>query len=213
MWHEWVDGSAYWVVRATAWVIQRLPLSLVLAFGKAAGTFAYFFNKRRRIAYVNLKSAFPGSTLSEKRSWIREAFQNLAMNGIEVMRFPVMDELYAKRFVKHHNYDIYLKHQQGKKGVILLTAHLGNWELSQAVEGMRGRPMTVLARRQKYRRLDGLLNSFREHHGSVSIGRGAGIRDVIQGLRAGGCVGILADQSGGDDGIWLKFFGHWAGIP
>lgn len=213
MFHNLLDWTACLFVRGTAWVVQRLPLRAALALGRMAGTLGYFLNKRRSAAYANLKSAFPQSTVKERQQWIRESFQNLSLNGIELMRFPVMNEAYLKRYVTHHNYDLYLGYRQSAKGVILLTVHMGNWELSHAGEGLRGRPMTLLARRQKYRRLNDLLSSFREHYGNVSVRKGAGIRDLIQVLREGGCVGFVADQSGGDDGVWVRFFGRLTTSP
>ena len=203
-----LDWTAYWLVRGTALVLQKLPLGLALGLGRIAGTLVYFFTKRRTIAYANLKSAFPGSLVKERRRWALESFQNLAMNGVEILRFPVLKPEDIDRRVTYRNYDPYVELRRQRKAMILLTAHMGNWELSQVGEGIRGRPMAVLARQQKYRRLDALLNSFREHFGSVSVRKGAGIRHLIQTLHEGGCVGVLGDQSGGDDGVWVRFFGR-----
>ena len=212
--HQCLDWAGYWVVRLSASVIQRLPLKQALSLGRGLGDLVYRLSHRRRVAYVNLKAAFPHSQTQERKRWTRDLFRELGMSGIEIMRFPILREEEAARFVTHHGYDIYLDHRRSGKGVILLTAHMGNWELSQIVEGLRGRPMTVLARKQKYRRLDALLNSFRQYHGSVSVGKGkTGIRDLIQTLREGGCVGVLGDQSGGDEGVWIRFFGRLTTAP
>lgn len=213
MFHDFLDGLAYGVVRGTAFFVQRLPLGITLALGRAAGTLVYFLTKRRSMAYVNLKSAFPRSTPHERRQWIRESLINVAMNGIEIMRFPVMEEKYLSRYVTHHGYERYLARRAKGKGTILLATHLGNWELAHAVEGIRARPLTVLARRQKYRRLDSLLNSFRRYSGSVFVGKGGGIRGVIHALREGRSVALIADQSGGEEGVWVRFFGRLTTAP
>lgn len=214
MFHECLDWTGYWIVRGSAWVVQRLPLPQALGLGRRLAELAYFVSKKRRVAYVNLKAAFPSSTPKQRKRWTQDWFRELGMNGVEMMRFPILKEEEAARFVTHHGYETYLQHRQSGKGVILLTAHTGNWELSQIVEGLRGRPMTVLARQQKYRRLDGLLNSFRQYYGSVSVGKEkTGIRDMIRTLREGGCVGVLGDQSGGDDGVWIRFFGRSTTAP
>lgn len=215
--HSLLDRLACLLVRLAAFFIQRVSLEAALRFGRGLGAFVYLFAwKRRRIAYVNLKAAFPENTVRERKRWVREMFCQLGMGGAETMHSPVLKKEDAERYVvnnKEPAYDLYVQKRRSGRGTILLTAHIGNWELSQIYEGLRGRPMTVLARRQKYRRLDVLLNSFREFHGSVSVGKEGGIRDLIRTLRKGGCVGMLADQSGGDDGVWVRFFGRLTTSP
>ena len=203
------------VIRGIAFLVQRLPLETALGWGRGMAAGVYCFNKRRRVAYVNLKAAFPESTVQERKQWIREMFQHLGMSAIEMMRFPILRKEEVGRLVSTNpHYETYLSHRRSGKGSILLTAHLGNWEFAQIQEGLRGRPITVLVRRQKHPRLDQLLNSFRQYYGSVSVGTGkTGIRDLIKTLREGGCVGMAADQSGGDDGVWVRFFGRLTTSP
>lgn len=211
--HWILDWAGYWAVRAGAFAVQRLPLESALRLGQGLGTLIYGFNERRRVAYVNLKAAFPQSMTHERKRWTKEMYQQLGMAAIEMMRSRNLTEQDVDRSVTNHGYETYLECRRSGKGLILLTAHLGNWELSQVVEGLRHRPMMVLARKQKYKRLDSLLNSFRQYHGSVAVGKGAGTRDLIRTLRSGGCVGVLGDQSGGDEGVWVRFFGRLTTSP
>ncbi len=211
--HEILDWTGYWVVRTTAFLVQHLSLESALGFGRALGSLFYLINGRRRVAYVNLKAAFPESTPQQRGKWTKEMYQQLGMAAMEMMRSRNLRAEDIERFVSNQGYEAYLASRSSGKGVILLTAHIGNWELSQIVEGLRGRPMMVLARKQKYKRLDNLLNSFRQYHGSVAVGKGAGTRDLVHTLRSGGCAGVLGDQSGGDDGIWIRFFGRLTTSP
>lgn len=212
--HDCLDGAGYWIVRWSALLFQRLPLETALFLGRRLAAIVYFFaTKRHRIAYVNLKRAFPQSTAPQRKRWTKGMFRELGMSAVEMMRSPILTKQDAERYTTLHNYKSYLEKRSGGKGVILLTAHMGNWELSQIYEGLRGRPLTVLARRQKYRRLNELLNVFRQYHGSVSVGKGGGIRDLIRTLRQQGSVGMLGDQSGGDEGVWIRFFGRLTTSP
>ncbi len=212
--HEVVDWIAYWLVRAASALVQKVPLETAFGWARGLSTIAYYTSKRRHVAYANLKAAFPESTAPERKRWVKEMFQNLAMNGIEIMRFPILKREDIDRWVSTQGDDVLLKHWgNADKGLILLTAHMGNWEFSQVVEGLRGRPLTVLARRQKYERLDRLLNSLREFHGAVSVPKGGGVRDLIRTLRDGGCIGMLGDQAGGDSGVWIRFFGRLTNSP
>ena len=211
--HFLLDEAASWIVRGAAFVVQRVPLETGLAWSRAVSTFIYFFDKRRRIAYANLKAAFPQSTARDRKRWAKEMFRHLGMSAIEILRFPLLKEKDLPPLVTFHGYENYLPLRAQGNPVILLTAHLGNWEFSQIVEAIRGRPLAVLARRQKYRRLDQLLNSFRQCQGSISLPKGAGVRGLIRELQKGGTVGMLGDQSGGDGGVWVKFFGRLTTSP
>ena len=72
----------------------------------------------------------------------------------------------------------------------------------------------MLARAQKFPRLNGLLNRLRETHGSVAVTRGAGVRSLIRALREGKLIGVLGDQSAGKtEGILLPFFGRKTSVP
>ena len=96
----------------------------------------------------------------------------------------------------------------------MITGHFGNWELLQVVSGLKGSPIHVLARDQKYPRLNRLLNRLRESHGSVAISRGAGVRSLIRALREKKLIGVLGDQSAGKtEGVILPFFGRKTSVP
>lgn len=212
--HSVTDWFAYWLVRGACAVVQRVSIETAFIWARGLSTFAYYTSKRRHVAYTNLKAAFPESTAQERKHWAKEMFQNLGMNAIEIMRFPILKREDIDRLVATQGDDILLKHWgNADKGLILLTAHMGNWEFSQVVEGLRGRPLSVLARRQKFKRLDHLLNSLREFHGAVSVPKGGGVRDLIRTLRAAGCIGMLGDQAGGDNSVWVRFFGRLVNSP
>ena len=212
---EGIDWPGYWILRGGAFLAQRLPLEFALALGRNLGGLVSLFHKRRRVAYANLKAAFPESTARQRKGWVREMFEQLGMTAVEITRFPILRKEDVDRYVAASaaHRDHYLKFRRDKKSAILLTAHFGNWEFSQMAEALWGRPLAVLARRQKHKRLDRLLNSFRECHGSVSIGKGAGIRGLIRVLRRGEVVGVLGDQSGGREGVWVRFFGRLTTSP
>jgi mitochondrial fission protein ELM1 len=62
--------------------------------------------------------------------------------------------------------------------------------------------------------MDEFLNSLREYHGTFSVGKEKeGLRDLLRTLRQGGCIGVLGDQYGGSDGVWVRFFGRLTTCP
>jgi KDO2-lipid IV(A) lauroyltransferase len=92
------------------------------------------------------------------------------------------------------------------RGAILVTGHLGNWEIGAWAARRRGIPLGVMARSLDSAVLDGLITRRRGGRGHVMPKMG-GLRQVVGRLRRGGWVAMLADQNAGRHGIFVPFFG------
>ncbi|HPS36130.1 MAG TPA: ELM1/GtrOC1 family putative glycosyltransferase [Candidatus Omnitrophota bacterium] len=209
------DRIACGIVWALIFFFERIPLSWGLRIGDLAGRLVFYFSPRRRVAYINLKAAL-GEQLSAKERWkaARDHFGHGGQSMVEVMRFRKMTpEHIAKNIVFHGRERLDGVIKSGHGGVFI-TAHFGNWELLQVVSGLIGTPIHVLARDQKFPRLNELLNKLRESHGSVAISRGAGVRSLIRALRDKKMIGVLGDQSAGKtEGVLLPFFERRTTVP
>ena len=195
--------------------LRKLPLRLSLLIGACMGRVGYYFRKkRRRIAYANLKAAFGNQkTPKELVAITKKTFQNLGRNLTEVLLFPKVDREYANKYIKIEGLEEIDKALSEGRGVIFLTAHLGNWELASLVTAIKGYPLKVLARQQKFPRLNRLLISYRETKGCRVISKGMAIREIFKSLKNNEIVGILADQDAGVKGVFINFFGRNASTP
>ncbi len=192
-----------------------LPGPVALGFGKAAGQLVFYFSSRRRAAYADLKHAF-GSQFTERERWriVRRHYAHLGQMGIEFIRFPSMRRGDVEEKITIHHRERFEKGIQTGRGLILITAHYGNWELLQIISGILGYPLHVLARSQKEKEINELMNRVRESHGSRAITRGMGIRQLFRVLKEGGLIGLLGDQDAGKQGgVILPFFGRKTTIP
>ncbi len=99
----------------------------------------------------------------------------------------------------------------GKRGLILLTPHLGCWEVSAQYFSLRY-PLTVLYSPSKVESLDALMRAGRDRPNMKSVPTDvAGVRALYRALQRGEAIGILPDQvPGGGEGEWVEFFGHKA---
>jgi len=97
---------------------------------------------------------------------------------------------------------------QQRRGLMFLTGHFGNWELSSVIGAIKGYPTVVLAREQKFPRLDRLLRTYREMKGCRVVGKGMALRGLVQALRDNHIVGIVGDQGAKTTGIPLQLFGR-----
>ena len=200
--------------RIVSGLFQLLPLSLACWIGRMIGVFVYLTNRRRQVAYVNLKAAF-GTRFSvdERKQIVKNNFSHLAQNIVEVFRFPKMDKRFMERYVSFTHFERYRDAVSEHKGAIFLTPHFGNWEMTQIVSGLLGTPLHVLARRQNRDRLNDFLDELRASGGAVTVHKGQGLRSLYKVLLAKGSIGTLGDLSGGKEGMVIDFFGRKTTAP
>lgn len=94
------------------------------------------------------------------------------------------------------------------RGVILLTAHFGNWELSGMTSAIKGFPLVVLAREQSMKKLDELINTLRELKGLQVVRKGITTKYIVKALHEGKMIGMVGDQDAGKTGVFAGFFGR-----
>src|SRR3989338_1384487 len=202
-----IDSLGFIIVKAFSMFLWCIPLRPALWLGRRGGDIVYHANlKRRMIAYANLKAAFPEKEPGELKGLNKRHFENLGMSIIELLKLPVMHKRYLDRHVKIENMDRLNSGLKKGKGVIVLTAHFGNWEISSLAAGLNGYKMSVFAREQKYERLNNLLNEFRQSTGCEVITKGFSVKDIIRALHNNGIVAMLSDQDAGANGVFVKFF-------
>ena len=189
------------------------PLRPALWMARRLGDIMYFTNsKRRSIAYANLKSAFPEKNPCEIKKINKRHFENLGMTIIELMKFPVMGKRFADKYTNLENAESIKEALKKQKGIIILTAHFGNWEMGPLIINANGYNMSVFARKQKHAKLNNLLNRHREIAGSKVIAKGFSVRDIIKTLGNNGVVAMLSDQDAGANGVFVNFFNRPASV-
>jgi KDO2-lipid IV(A) lauroyltransferase len=94
------------------------------------------------------------------------------------------------------------------RGVLILTAHYGNWELLAAAHGLTGLPLSIVIRPLDHPLLDDLAARFRRRSGAELIIKRQAVREVLQALRRQRMVGVLLDQNATRaEGVFVPFFG------
>ncbi|MGH9597223.1 MAG: lysophospholipid acyltransferase family protein, partial [Edaphobacter sp.] len=102
----------------------------------------------------------------------------------------------------------YLQARERGKGVLVLTGHLGAWELSSFYHSLMGMPMGVVIRRLDNPLVDAFVNRIRCQHGNRVIHKDDFARGLIASMRAGETVGILMDTNmTPPQGVFVPFFG------
>jgi len=198
---------------AAAWLLLKgigaLPRPVALRAGVAVGALARLALPRlRRHAEVNLRLAFPGLGVGGRGHILRGTFRNLGRLLGEISQFPRLDRGNIASVVAYEGLEHFLAARDRGRGVILLTGHIGAWELSVYAHSIYGHPMSFLARRVDNPLVERLAESYRGRYGNRSIDKRGSVREILKTLKAGGVVGILADlNTTREEGVFCDFFG------
>jgi KDO2-lipid IV(A) lauroyltransferase len=198
-------------------LLRALPHRFALSVGAALGTLAWFLAPRqRRLALEHLAIAFPEMNAAWRRSVGRRSFANLGRSALETALAQKL-QMHLARVVQLAPEDEALlraAHAEGK-GVIVVSCHVGNWELFARRIAAVGLPSATVAKEAQDPRLTALLEETRAGAGVRVFWRGQGFaaRDMLRFVRRGGLLGILIDQDTRVAGHFVPFFGRPAFTP
>ncbi|MDQ2687463.1 MAG: lysophospholipid acyltransferase family protein [Armatimonadota bacterium] len=207
-WQTLVRGAFEFLLAVLAYV----PWKPALAWGEWMGSIGYRVSARyRRVADKNLRLAY-GDSLSnaDREALILKMFRNFArMSLVEFLKASYLTPENLARLVRVDSFAPIDDLLARGKGLILVSAHLGNWELLARRAGREGRQVLVVARQSDDAEFNKLTDKLREHGGYTVHPRGESPRALLRQLRGNGIIAILCDQK--SDDVFVPFFGHAAG--
>jgi len=179
------------------------------AAGTAIAAFAYHaLSRLRRVGHRNLELAFPTMPATERIRILRLEYRNLGWLLAEFCQMSTYTPAFASRFIRYEGLDHYLAARARGKGVLVLTGHLGAWELSSFYHSLAGYPMGMVIRRLDNPLVDRMVNRIRCLHGNRVLHKDDFARGLIGAMRSGETVGILMDTNmTPPQGLFVPFFG------
>lgn len=183
---------------------------------RAAGAIAmasyYSFGSLRRIAMTNLQIAFPEKDKAEHKRLAKGSFRNL---GRILAEFSQFHKATPERLEKIIRFDVdpetYAEYQRLKsegRGMIIVSPHLGNWEMLVFGWATFDGPMSYLARPLDNPLLEKLTADLRKKFGNRPINKTNSVMAASRVLREEGLLGILADVNAHPrEGVFVPFFG------
>lgn len=204
-WHEPAEVP---LMNAMGNAMQRMSWGGCRLTGAWMGLFFFKAVRRRReVAINNVRLAFPQISETAARQIARRSAQNAGMTMCEFFHMGAATSQEVREYVDAQgDENIHIALEQGR-GALLLTAHLGNWELmgARAAEEF---PLTVVARPNSNSGVQQYIDNVRLSVGIKVISKFDTGRASISVLRSNKTLAILPDQHAGPDGVLLPFFGH-----
>ncbi len=203
----------YYLYQIAVFITRLLPVSLSYALAVFISDCQYLLSSVDRGEVTkNLQVILNSQRVPA--SMVRSVFRNF---GKYLVDFFTMTKRVDKDFIKESVEMFGTEHlnkvlKEGKGGIIL-SAHLGSWEMGAAILGVLGYPLSVVALSHKDTRVNAFFNQQREFFGTSVIQTSVAIRRCMEDLRRNRLVAILADRDFGHHGIPMDFLGRKALMP
>jgi len=204
----------YILYRIAQFIALNLPLRVGYGLAVFCSDIHYMFaDKDRRFVRENLKVIFPEKSRREIRRIRIKMARNFAKYLVDFFRFSKMDLEYMKKNIKVENAHFFDEALSKGKGVIILSAHLGNWELGAVAVALLGYPFWVVVLPHKHKYVDRFFNAQRESKGIKVIPLGKAARLCMTALKKNELLALVGDRDFTESGIVVDFFGKPSIFP
>lgn len=198
-------------VRVAGAVARVLPEPLALSLGALAGwTCASILRVRRKDVDAHLALAFPDRTPRWRARIARASYAHVGREMIFVLRTKAWTGAEMASRLTLVDFDEVAAAARGDGGAVLLTAHLGNWEVAGAGIAAHGYPLDVVAKGMSNPLVEQELFALRERLGMGVIPMSDASTEALRALRRGGLIAMLGDQNAHRHGVFVPFFGREA---
>ena len=201
----------YFASRVLMAIIQALPRDIAIKLAGMIGEIAAIIDVHdRQLAESNLRRAY-GQIWSEQKIELvaKECFVQIARNAADVIRSQHISPEDLADLVDVEGMEYFDEAYAQGKGAIVITGHIGNFELSAAwMSAVKKVPVSVIGRKLYDERFDRLVVENRRRFGMEVIPSDASAKRVYSALKEGRVLGVLMDlDSSRVAGLFIPFFG------
>lgn len=188
------------------------PAFVCWVAGGVAAAFFVLFPRKRVEAMQAISFSFPERSQEAVRTLCRKCLHHLAMTAVEFLYLAQFGRRQIQTMTSEvEGLDILKDAYARNRGVILISAHLGNWELLGAWLAAGGFPVVALEKEQKDDLINALVQRARKAMNIELVSKDlSDFRGVLRALRQGKVIGLIADQNAGVRGIPVDFLGRKA---
>ena len=208
--------AQYYGIRGSAAALRRLSFERAGAIGERIGMLGYRpLGIRRAVVERQVAAAFPGLAAPEVERIARASYGSLGRTTIETALLPTYSREEVLSLVEEvTGWELVDRALALGRGFMIVTGHLGNWELGGSYVAARGVPLEAVARRMENPLFDHYLTETRRRIGMTVIHDADAVRRVPRALREQHAVAFLIDQGAvGLASTWVPFFGRYAKTP
>ena len=206
------DRLLFYLMVGLLHLLSLIPDFLLYPLGIAGGFIGYCLDRRHlQIGRINLAIAFPEKNEAERRRILRASYLNLGRGAAEIIRLGGFFHQRLRRRVTYDRFAYWgeVAARYPGRGMIILSAHFGNFELLAPAHAMHGFQINLVHHTQRFLAGDALITFIRESAGVEILRKHSAARAVLKALRRGETVGIPFDQNAKrSEAIFVPFFGE-----
>jgi lauroyl/myristoyl acyltransferase len=191
---------------------RSLSHERALVFGERTGLVISFFLRRKSREAAERCSEVLGVSEARAQGIVRAMFRCFGRSLAEFARLPVMAKRLDECVCAHGEENLREAVARGK-GVIMITAHIGNWEYAGSWLAQNGYAVSAMGTDQRDGRITELVYELRRSGGMKSLAKQSGLKGMVRALAAGGVIAIPIDQDAKKAGILSPFLGKPASTP
>ncbi|MBI4974355.1 MAG: lysophospholipid acyltransferase family protein [Candidatus Omnitrophica bacterium] len=206
----------YLLYRIGSFLALRLPVTVSYRIAcMIADVYQYVSEKDRDAVLNNLKTVLGNESHSDEEltQMAKEVFRNFAKYLVDFFRFSKVDHDYIRRFVKIEGLNNIDEARSRGKGAILLSAHIGNWELGGFVLAMIGYPISAVVLTHQNKKINDFFTHQRLLSNLKPIEIGIALRSCYAALKGNNLLAVLGDRDFSKNGIHVDFFGRKTLLP
>jgi KDO2-lipid IV(A) lauroyltransferase len=203
----------YYLVKLLSRIACLLPDSLLRSLGDFVGALLWpFVPRKRRAMAINNAMLVLGLDRQAATAVVRTSAVRFGRMFFEVLALPKLSKKNIDRHViVEGRANIEEAYSHGR-GVIIASAHSGNWELIGPTLALSGFPVVGVAQKQTNEAMDRLINELRTASG-MKITYKDGVREMVSLLGQGMAIGLIMDQDAKEQGVFADFLGRQAATP
>lgn len=206
-----IEYAAFRLARA---FLTAMPEGMAVRIGAGLGLVAgSVLRIRRSTVRENLEIAFPGQTATWRRRVARRCYVHLGREAVFLMRMKRWSAEQVTERMRVVGADTLSAEAGRGQGIVILSAHHGNWELAGAALAALGVPLDVVGKGMTNRLFEADVFETRERLGMRVIEMSDAPRTVLRSLGRGRVVAMLSDQNAHRSGVFVRFFDRLAATP
>jgi len=208
--------AEYYTMRATIGALRALPWEAACKIGERLGVLGYRpLGIRKRVVEKQIAAAFPDLGHDAVVNLARESYAHLGRTFVETALLESIGKQGLLDLVENvQGWEIVDDVMSKGKGAVMVTGHIGNWELAGAYVAARGVPIDAIVRGMANPLFDAYVNKAREAGGMTVVHDSDAVRRTPRSLRSGRAVAFVADQGVlGLASTFVPFFGRPAKTP
>lgn len=190
-------------------IVTALPRSWALSCGQILGWVASLvLVSRKNLLLRNVAACFPEMSQAKRLHLNRSVWKNLGMTAVEFARLSRINDKNYTEYFEYEGVEEAMRGASLQSGIIFVTLHVGNWEMSGIGHQFRFKNLVAIAKPIKNPWVERFVRAKRSACGLQIVPHRNAVRASLKALKAGKSVGILMDQNIRQGGVFVDFLGR-----